>query len=55
MGTLAGGGWVSLADSIPILSTLVGIVGGAIGFYFGGDIHHNHLPPQSGPGNGSGP
>jgi len=39
MFTLAGGGWVSLSDSVPVLATVVGVVGGAIGFYFGGGAH----------------
>jgi len=29
-------------ESIPVLSTLTGLVGGAVGFYFGGDTHHYH-------------
>lgn len=43
MFTLAGGGWVPLDDSIPVLSTLVGLIGGAIGFYFGNARHHSQV------------
>lgn len=48
MFTLAGGGWVSLSDSIPILATLVGLVGGALGFYFG-SARHGSVVHQGGP------
>ena len=34
--TLAGGGWVSIKDSLPVLTALIGVVGTALGFYFGG-------------------
>jgi hypothetical protein len=33
---LAGGGWVSIKDTLPVLTALVGVVGTALGFYFGG-------------------
>jgi hypothetical protein len=34
--TLAGGGWVPIKDSLPVLTALIGVVGTALGFYFGG-------------------
>ena len=33
---LAGGGWLKLTDSLPVLTAVVGVIGTVLGFYFGG-------------------